>query len=259
MKVNPGPEGTAAALQAMMEILGPNGAPLGADLKQENPVNAQGEMPIVTDHDTFVKSPDEFNKDEAAAGMGLAEEAAKVASATNSFDEGVDYICKHASAEYVPAIVAAMGEILDGSVEKTASEVDPALVASAVEIIKTAGLADKVLELAKQGADCSDVEICKLAEDILQTEQGLIANQQNIEKTAQEGAIFGQSMAKAFAETLKKTAAEETKEEKAEREEKESKAKEAAEGKKGEEAEKMASAVNAVKGLIELVKQGKLS
>jgi hypothetical protein len=256
VKVNPGPNGDAAALQAMMEIIGPNGAPLGADLVQENPVNAQGELPIVTDHDTVVKSPDEFNKDEAAAGMGLAEEAAKVAAATDSIEEGVDYICKHASAEYVPAIVEAMGEILDGNVEKNASEVDPNLVASAVEIIKNAGLTDKVLELAKQGADCSDTEICKLAEDILQTEQGLIANQQSIEKTAAEGAIFGQSMAKAFAETLKKTAAEtETEEEKKEREKKEAEAKE--KGKEGEE--KMASAVNAVKGLIQLVKQGKLS
>lgn len=252
IKVQPGNAGDELALQAMMEVIGPEGMPAGAELTQENPVNAVAELPVVTDLDNFVKSPNDFNKSEAAAALELAGEAAKVASATGDLDDGIDFISKHASAEYVPAIVETMGEILDG--EKTASaEIAPEMVEAAVEIIKNAGLADKVVELSKTGADCSDAELCKLAEDILNTEKNMIAGQQNIEKTAGEAQAFGKVVAQTFLSELKKHAEDESKAKEKEGEDKKK------EDDKKEGEEKLASAVDAVKGLISLVKSGKLA
>jgi len=252
IKVQPGNAGDELALQAMMEVIGPEGMPAGADLSQEVPVNAVAELPVVTDLDNFVKSPNDFSKSEAAAALELAGEAAKVAAATGDLDDGIDFISKHASAEYIPAIVETMGEILDGEKTAGATEVTPELVASAVEIIKNAGLADKVVELSKTGADCSDAELCKLAEDILNAEQGLIAGQQNIEKTAGEAQAFGKVVAQTFLSELKKHAEDEGKKKEGEENKKK-------EDEKKEGEEKLAGAVEAVKGLIALIKKGEIA
>ena len=88
IKVIPGNAGDELALQAMMEVIGPEGAPAGAELSQEVPVNAQPELPVVTDLDGMVKSPNDFNRSEAAAAVELAQSAAKVAAAAGELEAG---------------------------------------------------------------------------------------------------------------------------------------------------------------------------